>query len=242
MLGTIEELEKDIEQFQSNVAASGELVVLLKQMVEHVKKQNEVFETKSQTLISRVEGLPVTIENANNNSNIRVKNDVTYEIDRMIQSFSAEQNRYLENLESTRTQIQKYISQVDKQEETIKEKFESVVKKFDEVLSEFVTANKKNTAELLESFSKIVKDRNEEFASSQQSYISAAEKTQANIADGEKKLAEKYTEFIDTLNKTNISNIYDQNVELKKELNKRTVILMVISGISILVGVLGLFL
>lgn len=241
MLGTIEELEKDIEQFQSNVAASGEVVVLLKQMVEQVRKQNEDFETKSQTLISHVEGLPIAIENANNTSNTRVKNDVAYEIDRMVQSFSTEQSKYLENLELTRSQIQKYISQVERQEETIKEKFETVVKKFDEVLSELVAANKKNTTELLDTFSKVVKERNDEFEKKQQRYIDVAEKTQANIADCEKKLDEKYNEFIDILNKTNISNIYDQNVELKKELNKRTTILMVISGISILVGVLGFF-
>lgn len=45
MLGSIEELEKDIELFQQNMAASGELQMLLKQMLEQIKQQNSEFGT-----------------------------------------------------------------------------------------------------------------------------------------------------------------------------------------------------
>ena len=41
MLGSIQDLEKEIEQFQNNVMASGELVTLLKQMLEEMKSQNK---------------------------------------------------------------------------------------------------------------------------------------------------------------------------------------------------------
>ena len=43
MLGTIEELEKDIEQFQKKMAASGELQMLLRQVLEQIKQQNSEF-------------------------------------------------------------------------------------------------------------------------------------------------------------------------------------------------------
>ena len=43
MLGSIEELEKDIELFQQNMAASGELQMLLKQMLEQIKQQHSEF-------------------------------------------------------------------------------------------------------------------------------------------------------------------------------------------------------
>ena len=54
MLGSIEELEKDIELFQQNMAASGELQMLLKQMLEQIKQQNSEFGTQSSALISRM--------------------------------------------------------------------------------------------------------------------------------------------------------------------------------------------
>ena len=65
---------------------------------------------------------------------------------------------------------------------------------------------------------------------------------QNEIKSCESQLTVKYSEFIDTLQKTNISNLYDQNKQLKDELNKRTTILMVISAISIIVGIVGIFL
>mgnify|MGYP000007776598 FL=1 len=101
MLGTIEELEKDIEQFQKNMAASGELQMLLRQVLEQIKQQNSEFSVQSSALISRVDNIPSTIENANMSSNNRLKSDVTVEIDRALQSFSSEQNQYLQGLEQT---------------------------------------------------------------------------------------------------------------------------------------------
>ena len=66
--------------------------------------------------------------------------------------------------------------------------------------------------------------------------------TDGAIKECEGKLSAKYNEFIDTLDKMNLSNLYEQNVQLKNELNKRTTILMVISGVSLLLGVIGLIL
>ena len=51
----------------------------------------------------------------------------------------------------------------------------------------------------------------------------------------------KYKDFLSVLEKMNISNIYEQNIQLKEELRKKTTILMVISAVSILIGVVGLF-
>ena len=164
MLGSIEELEKDIEQFQQNMAASGEMQMLLKQMLEQIKQQNVEFGNQSTALISRVDNIPSTIENANISSNNRVKNDVVAEIDRAIQSFASEQGKY----------------------------------------------------------------------------ISILQQTQNEIKSCEDELTEKYTEFNNQLQKTNISDIYDQNIQLRNELNKRTTILMVISAISIVVGIIGI--
>jgi chromosome segregation ATPase len=316
MLGTIEELEKDIEKFQKNVAASEELQTLLKQTLEEIRNQNSDFNAQSTVLVSRVDNLPATIENANISSNNRVKNDVASEVDRALQSFTDNQSRYLQGLEQTKQQIQRYIEQAkslegtvtdttseaiakvsetpstieaanarsneqiqndvrkelenalgkfaDEQEkylqsiesmrqqiqtylEEIKnqkkefsEETAAVLAKWDTVLESVVTENHNTNMELKGDMDRLLSEKVAEFSIEQGKYIDELRKTQESLQDCESQLNVKYKEFIGTLEKMNISNIYEQNVQLKAEIDKRTTILMVISIISIVVGVLGI--
>lgn len=241
MLGSIEELEKDIELFQQNMAASGELQMLLKQMLEQIKQQNSEFGTQSSTLISRVDNLPVTIENANISSNNRVKNDVATEIDRALSSFANEQNRYLQGLEQTKQQLQNYIEQCKSQEKSFDVGVGSAIAKFDESAKRIADDNRSANAALKIDIDKLLDERNATFAEEQNKYLASLQQTQSEMKNCESQLTAKYTEFIDTLQKLNISNLYDQNIQLRNELNKRTTILIVISAISIVISIIGLF-
>lgn len=241
MLGSIEELEKDIELFQQNMAASGELQMLLKQMLEQIKLQNSEFEAKSSALISRVDNLPSIVENANISSNNRVKNDVIAEIDRALQSFSNEQSRYLQGLEQTKQQVQRYIEQAQSQEKTFSDKSSTVITKIEGIPETIELENQKSNAQIKLDVETVLKESLQNFVEEQNKYFVSLQQIQNEIDNCERQLAEKYTEFTDTLQKMNISNLYNQNIQLKNDLNKRTTILMVISAISIIVGLVGLF-
>lgn len=241
MLGSIEELEKDIELFQQNMAASGELQMLLKQMLEQIKQQNSEFGTQSSALISRVDNLPSTIESANISSNNIVKNDVAAEIDRALQSFASEQSKYLQALEDIKQKIQIYADQAGNQEKAFSDGVTAVLAKFDETIKRIIDENVKANDALNADIDKLLAERNAAFAEEQSKYISSLQQTQNEIKNCESQLSVKYSEFIDTLQKMNVSDLYNQNVQLQKELNKRTTILMVISAISIVVGIIGIF-
>lgn len=241
MLGSIEELEKDIELFQQNMAASGELQMLLKQMLEQIKQQNSEFGTQSSALISRIDNLPSTIENANISSNNRVKNDVAAEIDRALQAFANEQSRYLQALKEVEQKIQIFVDQAGQQEKAFADGVSDTLAKFDESAKKIVEDNTRANEALKADIDKLLSERNAAFSEEQGKYIASLQQTQSEIKNCESQLTTKYTEFIDTLQKTNISNLYDQNQQLKDELNKRTTILMVISAISVIVGVIGFF-
>lgn len=241
MLGSIEELEKDIELFQQNMAASGELQMLLKQMLEQIKQQNSEFGTQSSALISRVDNLPSAIESANISSNNRVKNDVAAEIDRALQSFASEQSKYLQVLEDIKQKIQTYADQAGNQEKAFSDGVTAVLAKFDETIKRIIDENAKANDALNADIDKLLAERNAAFAEEQSKYISSLQQTQNEIKNCESQLSVKYSEFIDTLQKMNVSDLYNQNVQLQKELNKRTTILMVISAISIVVGIIGIF-
>lgn len=241
MLGSIEELEKDIELFQQNMAASGELQMLLKQMLEQIKQQNAEFGKQSSALISRIDNLPSTIEDANISSNNRVKNDVAAEIDRALQAFANEQSRYLQGLEQTKQQVQSYIDQSRSLERTFSDKISTIVTKVEGIPVAIEDETAKSNARIKVDIDKLLEERNAAVVEEQAKYIVSLQQTQNEIKSCESQLTAKYSEFMDTLQKMNISNLYDQNTQLNNELNKRTTILMVISVISIIVGVIGFF-
>lgn len=241
MIGSIEELEKDIELFQQNMAASGEVQMLLKKMLEQIKQQNSEFETQSSALISRVDNLPSTIENVNILSNNRVKNDVVAEIDRALQSFENEQSGYLQAIENMKQQIQRLMNQSNDQGKAFADGVASAIAKFDEIAKKIVDDNSSTNAVLKDDIDKLLAERNVAFTEEQKKYLAALQQTRGEIQNCESQLTAKYMEFIDTLQKMNISNLYDQNVQLKNELNNRTMILMIISALSIVVGIVGIF-
>lgn len=241
MLGSIEELEKDIELFQQNVAASGEMQMLLKQMLDQIKQQNSEFGTQSLELISRMDNLPSTIENANISSNNRVKNEVATEIDRAIQAVADEQAKYLQSMENMSQQMQDLMNQCKVQGKVYADGAISAIAKFDESAKRIVDDNSSANVVLKADIDKLLVERNIAFVEEQNKYLTSLQQTQNEIKACESQLVAKYTEFIDTLQKMSISNLYDQNIQLKNELNKRTTMLMIISIISIVVGIVGIF-
>lgn len=192
-------------------------------------------------MISRVDNLPSTIESANISSNNRVKNDVAAEIDRALQSFASEQSKYLQALEDIKQKIQIYADQAGNQEKAFSDGVTAVLAKFDETIKRIIDENVKANDALNADIDKLLAERNAAFAEEQSKYISSLQQTQNEIKNCESQLSVKYSEFIDTLQKMNVSDLYNQNVQLQKELNKRTTILMVISAISIVVGIIGIF-
>ena len=241
MLGSIEELEKEIEQFQNNMMASGELVTLLKQMIEEIKWQNNSFDQNAKVLISKVDNLPTVIETANDTNNSRIKSDVAEELGQAAQRFSDEQNKYIQDLEQTRQQIQEYIDLSNSQGETFDKKASDLLEKLDQTMNHIREENTRINDELKSAIDKLLADRNAEFAIEQEKYISSLQQTQNEIKTAEESLKENYNEFINTLRKINISNLYEQNQQLKNELRKKTTLLTILSVTCLVVGILGIF-
>ena len=316
MLGTIEDLEKDIEQFRSNVAASNEMYTLLNEILEQIRQQDTSFASRSGELLGRLDGIPAFLDKANATSNAVVKKDVSFEVDRAIRnfsqeqeiyvqlldqvkqqiqlyieqskaqttafgdkasllaekvesipasidaankisnvqlhlnvknameatlrSFSAEQSKYLQSLEQTQQKMQAYIEQSQKQERSFDDKSSELTVKVEAVPERIKADTRTSLAEHRSAIDSDIERRNTQFAETQQRYVSAMEETSGRLKSCEDQLLSKYQEFQQTLEKTNLSNLYEQNQKLQAELNKRTTILLVISVISIVLGIVGL--
>lgn len=292
MLETIEELEKEIDEFQNNIAASGEMVLALKQMIEQIKQQNSEFDMQSKSLLSRLDILPSNIENTIIANNERIRSDVASELNKSLQAFSDEQEKYIVSLQNVQKTIQEILClakeqgnsfdektavMIDKINSVVKQLSEEIsntnalleniihnaVKEYSEVAREqgesfreqtnLMNENIKsalsdlngkiqNTTNLLKQDIDVsVLERNKEVIVAQEKYIKEIDSVNVSMKKCEEALDGKYKDFLSVLEKMNISNIYEQNIQLKEELRKKTTILMVISAVSILIGIVGLF-
>lgn len=306
MLNTIEDLEKEIDEFQSNMSASGEMVQALKQIVDQVKQQNSEFDMQSKALLARLDNLPSSIENTELANNERIRTDVASEFTKAIKQFTELQNGYVTALQDMKQNISDYAVAAREQKEKLEDlpteivkiendnnkviiekvsaELEGVVTKFTEVnnaykeileeiknevqgyvnsakaqegilikasteMADKIEASMQNVETQNETANNVLKSdvdniivaRNKELTDAQDRYLKEMQHTSEMVKSCEAKLESKYSEFLDTLEKMNISNLYEQNTQLKSELSKRTTLLVILIAISIAIGVIGLF-
>ena len=242
MLGTIEDLERDIELFRSNVAASNELYLLLSQILEQIRQHNVTFDKKSDDLLGKIETIPASVDKANTISNTIVNKNVSNEIDRALQYFSQEQDKYIQFLKKMEQQIEEYKEQSQMQAESFDSKASELVSRVTDIPSQIKADTKANLEAHRTAVDADFEKRNVQFSRMEEKYISAMEETNSKLKIFEDQLLSKYHEFLQTLEKNNLSNLYEQNQKLQTEFNKKTTILMIVSGLSIVLGILGLIL
>ena len=241
MLETIEELEKEIDEFQNNIAASGEMVLALKQMIEQIKQQNSEFDMQSKALLSRLDTLPANIENTTIANNERIRSDVASELNKSLQAFSDEQGKYIISLQGVQKTIQEFSDLAREQGKSFRERTNTMNENMNSALSDLNEKIQDTTNLLKQDIDVSVSERNKEVIVAQEKYIKEIDGANVSMKKCEEALDSKYKDFLSVLEKMNISNIYEQNIQLKEELRKKTTILMVISAVSILIGVVGLF-
>lgn len=241
MLETIEELEKEIDEFQNNIAASGEMVLALKQMIEQIKQQNSEFDMQSKALLSRLDTLPANIENTTIANNERIRSDVASELNKSLQAFSDKQGKYIISLQGVQKTIQEFSDLAREQGKSFREQTNEMNENMNSALSDLNEKIQNTTNLLKQDIDVSVSERNKEVIVAQEKYIKEIDGANVSMKKCEEALDSKYKDFLSVLEKMNISNIYEQNIQLKEELRKKITILMVISAVSILIGVVGLF-
>ena len=214
----------------------------LQSYIEQFRSQEKTFGEKTVTIVAKVDGIPSAVEAENLKSNALIKADIEVMLQRTLQKFVDEQSKYLHAIKNMEQQIQKLMNQSDAQGKAFADGVASAIVKFDESAREIVDDNSLANTALKAEIDKLLVERNATFAEEQNKYLASLQQTQSEIKNCESQLTVKYAEFIDTLHKMNISNLYDQNVQLKNELNKRTTILVIISAISVIVGIVGIIL
>lgn len=213
MLETIEQLEKEIETFHQNVAASNELNQLITTLIEQIKKQKEEFSHSSTDLLKRISTSTITIQEHNKQS----IEDLIRTIHSQTSDISVQSNLVIEQLKEV----------------------PATTEQKNEVLRDHVTSSVRELERLINNIPDQVKSANSivmgeelaKFKAEHDRYLSELGKVQKTVSDYKTELEMKHAEFISKLESTNIDQIYKLTQETKDSMKKRFSILF--AGLSV---------
>lgn len=123
---TIEELERELEQFHKNIAGSNKLIETINAVIEAVKSQREDFAVRSETVTKLIESLPETVEEKNAIA-------ITNFYRQILEVISKEHKYYIDN-------IDKYVTSLDEMKNGLTNQQTVFLNKFDEATNSFSQA------------------------------------------------------------------------------------------------------
>ena len=230
MFENVEQLEREIKEFEQNILASKALIQNIKEATAAIKQQNERFGDESDRLILRINEVPADIDET-----------VKENINRLI-----EENRNIaDGLSAIASEVKTYEGMIeDKYDEMLSE----TMQKLNEVLSEvssYKTAAKKGNDETLlkanEMLMATVEAAAESFKTESGKYTESLDKLTVQLTKSEAELESKYKELIAKSENTN-SQIIKELAELKSTVNSKNTLIMILVVVSIVVSAVAIIL
>ena len=230
MFENVEQLEREIKEFEQNILASKALIQNINEATAAIKEQNERFGDESDRLILRINEVPADIDET-----------VKENINRLI-----EENRNIaDGLSAIASEVKTYEGMIeDKYDEMLSE----TMQKLNEVLSEvssYKTAAKKGNDETLlkanEMLMATVEAAAESFKTESGKYTESLDKLTVQLTKSEAELESKYKELIAKSENTN-SQIIKELAELKSTVNSKNTLIMILVVVSIVVSAVAIVL
>jgi hypothetical protein len=223
MIESIEQLEKEIETFHQNVAASNELNKLISTLIEQVKKQKEEFSHSSIDLLERISTSMITIQEHNKQS----INELIRTIHLQTSDISVQSNHVIEQLKEVPV--------------TAEQK--------NEVLRNHVTSSVRELERLINSIPEQVKSATSivmgeelaKFKAEQDRYFSELGKVEETVSAYKTELELKHSAFLNKLESINLDQICKLAQETKDSMNKRFTVLFAGLSITIILMIFSFF-
>lgn len=251
MFESIEELEKQVAEFEQNILASKALIKSIDGVNTSIHNRQKDFDKHATELLSQMayitKSITIAVNEINNNNN-RLISDTAKNLTEQIASFNQSASKYLENFkDSNDNQLKsavkslsdsqkEYTNRIDDFEESTHQAVDTIVQQSNEfktTTNNAVEEMKSANQEQLDAFVVKLEKEHEE-------YIRHLESVKSSIAEMEKQLQEHYLLFLKKLETTNISTVADEIQMLKKQINTKFAILMGGIGVSVILAVIAL--
>lgn len=230
MFENVEQLEREIKEFEQNILASKALIQNIKEATAAIKEQNERFGDESDRLILRINEVPADIDET-------VKENI---------------NRLIEENKNITDGLSAIASEVKTYEGMIEDKYDAMLsetmQKLNEVLSEIssykVSAKEGNDETLLkanEILKATIEAATESFKAESGKYTESLDKLTAQLTKTEAELEAKYRELIAKSENAN-DQIIKEITKLKSTVDSKNTIIMILIVIGIIVSALSIIL
>lgn len=215
MFEDIAQMEKEIEAFRKNIVASSELVDGITDLTEAVKQQKDSFAASSDALIEKLDACVLQFKADHDTSIYKLESSNTAAIEQMRQSISTDMQDWLSQLEKVKTAIESC--------ET------ATTQKTDEQIRQLSAEGER-----------IISEMQTSLASQVSAYLEKLQQTEEAISKYQFEAESKYNSFVQQLESTNVDQIFKEVQDLKKSIQIKFAILMAGVGATIIAAILSI--
>lgn len=222
MFEDIAQMEKEIEEFRSNIIASSELVRGIEDLTESIKQQKESFSASSNSLVKKLDACIEQFRSDHNASLQELNNSNSASIESLRQGISNDMQQWLEKLEDVKKAIVSCETQTTQKNE---EQIKHITAEGDRIVS---------------SAEQYVAEMKKTVSAQQEAFAERLHQTEVVIQAYQSEAEAKYNSFVQKLESTNMDQIYKEIQDLKKSIQTKFVVLMLGIGITIAVIILSI--
>jgi len=256
MLTTIQELEREIEQFHKNVKDSNELINILTSVTALTKTQTESFETRTKTIMDEMSGLSPEMRNLFQSK----AEDFIKEIRNENQSYQTAVSKLMDGYADKISKAEASVSSIPGVlEEKIKkdrvaniedlkkiqEEYSADLSKANEVFSKHLQSAVEGVQSLPEQIKEISAQQYDAFLKELGKLIDARlaqlSETENRVLDLSQQLESKYDAFVAKLEATNMDQLYKYCQDMNKSINVKLGIALGGVAVAVIVSIISLF-
>lgn len=247
----MEQLEQEIEQFRQNILASAALLDNLDALVSVVRKQSDDFKSSSSGLLSKMDGHASDMKQASKET----LDQMTAELDRCTAELRLVVDQAASRIDSdSRQSLNGAIDQIRSSQQIYIEKLESIhvtleaLRSSNETVSRAFSDKCNSTIVEMQGMTDRLDAGNKAYldsaagqiAAAQAEYIKSLQSAEAAIRDLSADLKRRYNEFLAKLEETNMNQIYQACLGMKKSLETKLLIATSVAGIAAIAAVISI--
>ena len=256
MLTTIQELEKEIEQFHKNIKDSNELINILTSVTELTKTQTESFETRTKAIMDEMSVLPPEMRNLFQSK----AEEFIKEIRKENQSYQTAVSNLMDGYADKIAKAEVSVSNIPNAlEEKIKkdraaniedlkkiqEEYSADLSKANEVFSKHLQSAVEGVQSLPEQIKEISAQQYDAFLKELGKLIDARlaqlSETESRVLDLSQQLESKYNTFVAKLEATNMDQLYKYCQDMNKSINTKLGIILGGVAVAVIISIVSLF-
>ena len=227
MFTDIEQLEKEVQEFRKNIVGANALISSLDAIIDAIKKQTAEMASTSEKVTQKMDSQTTAIQTSSEETLKKLVDNLTTCVSELR---GLNESAVAQLTAGNKENLEKIAEQIAATQKGYIDTLQSTERAIQECSKNLSSENKEH----IESAVASIKEAQQEFVSQMQS----AESTLRACKD---ELVAKHADFLDRLEKTNMDQIYQTCVDMRKSIDTKLTLLLAGVGLAIVLGIVGLF-